>query len=74
MYSTMIFESGMLPVIHELLPAGVIGGEIEEGPFDSLVAIEGAAVPEAEYCRMRVTLALDGNVPVRTVKFEAVAA
>lgn len=74
--SMMIFDTGMLPVIRELLPVGVEA--IDDpilGPVECEINIDGDAVPEeSEYCRMRVWLALDGDIPVRTVMFEAVLA
>jgi hypothetical protein len=71
--STMIFETALLPVIKQLLPEGIEAEDPTWGPVDCRIEIEGDGVPDAEYCYMRVWLALNDNVPVRTVMFEAAA-
>jgi hypothetical protein len=75
MITNLIFDGGLAPVIHDLLPAGVRAiGKIRRG---CSIRIEGDRLPDAENVRMRVVLdlkGLKGNVPVRTVTFEPAAA
>lgn len=77
MITKLIFDGGLSPVIRDLLPPGVRPVKALDKirrAGNCLLPIEGEDLPDADYVRMRVTLDLVDDAPVRTVTFEPVAA